>query len=395
MRAVTWQGRQDVRVEDVPDPRIEDATDVIVRITTTGLCGSDLHLYDPLTPFMTPGDVVGHEPMGIVEEVGADVRTLQRGDRVVVPFNISCGTCWTCERGLQSQCETTQNRDQGTGASLFGFSEALRAGARRPGRVPPRAVRRHPADQGARGAVRRPVRLPLRRAADRVAVRRVRRHPRRRHRDGARRRPDRRHGGPHRDAPRPPRHRGRPGAGAARACARPRRGDPRPPRRRLRRDPGPGARAHRRTRSGRRHRRCRARGARLPHRRGGDEGTGAASQAGAGSRDDQGRHRPARRPPPRDRERPARRHRLHRRRVRRRRGPHAPDADVRQADPVPHGPGERAALERRHPRAPRGGRDHLGVEDFATHRLPLEDAPQAYASFRDKADGMVKVLFQP
>ncbi len=123
MRAVTWQGRQDVRVEDVPDPRIEDATDVVVRITTTGLCGSDLHLYDPLTPFMTPGDVVGHEPMGIVEEVGADVRTLQRGDRVVVPFNISCGTCWTCERGLQSQCETTQNRDQGTGASLFGFSK--------------------------------------------------------------------------------------------------------------------------------------------------------------------------------------------------------------------------------------------------------------------------------
>lgn len=123
MRAVTWQGRKDMRVEDVPDPGIEESTDVIVRITTTGLCGSDLHLYDPLTPFMTPGDVVGHEPMGIVEETGADVRSLQRGDRVVVPFNVSCGTCWTCDQGLHSQCETTQNRDQGTGASLFGYSK--------------------------------------------------------------------------------------------------------------------------------------------------------------------------------------------------------------------------------------------------------------------------------
>ena len=123
MRAVTWQGRKDMRVEDVPDPTIEEPTDVIVRITTTGLCGSDLHLYDPLTPFMTPGDVVGHEPMGIVEEVGPDVVSLQRGDRVVVPFNVSCGTCWMCDQGLHSQCETTQNRDQGTGASLFGYSK--------------------------------------------------------------------------------------------------------------------------------------------------------------------------------------------------------------------------------------------------------------------------------
>lgn len=123
MRAVTWQGRNDMQVIDVPDARIEEATDVVVRITSTGLCGSDLHLYDPLTPFMTPGDVVGHEPMGVVEDVGASVQTLKRGDRVVVPFNVSCGTCWMCERGLHSQCETTQNRDQGTGASLFGYSK--------------------------------------------------------------------------------------------------------------------------------------------------------------------------------------------------------------------------------------------------------------------------------
>jgi len=112
-----------MRVTDVPDPRIEEPTDVLVQITSTGLCGSDLHLYDPLTPFMTPGDVVGHEPMGVVTDVGADVTSLRKGDRVVVPFNVSCGECWMCGRGLHSQCETTQNRDQGTGASLFGYSK--------------------------------------------------------------------------------------------------------------------------------------------------------------------------------------------------------------------------------------------------------------------------------
>ncbi len=123
MKAVTWQGRQDMQVIDVPDPVIEEPTDIVVDITSTGLCGSDLHLYDPLTPFMTDGDVVGHEPMGIVREVGSAVETLQVGDRVVVPFNISCGSCWMCDRGLFSQCETTQNRESGTGASLFGYSK--------------------------------------------------------------------------------------------------------------------------------------------------------------------------------------------------------------------------------------------------------------------------------
>lgn len=122
MQAVTWQGKRDIRVEEVPDPRIIEDDDIVVEITSTALCGSDLHLYDVLTGFMTPGDVVGHEPMGVVAETGPAVRELRVGDRVVVPFNVSCGTCWMCRHQLHSQCETTQNREQGTGASLFGYS---------------------------------------------------------------------------------------------------------------------------------------------------------------------------------------------------------------------------------------------------------------------------------
>ena len=123
MRAVTWQGKRDVRVESVPDPRIIDPDDVIVRITSTGICGSDLHLYEVLGPFLDPGDILGHEPMGVVEEIGPQVTGLQAGDRVVVPVNVSCGTCWMCGQRLHSQCETTQVRERGTGASLFGFSK--------------------------------------------------------------------------------------------------------------------------------------------------------------------------------------------------------------------------------------------------------------------------------
>jgi threonine dehydrogenase-like Zn-dependent dehydrogenase len=123
MKAVTWHGRRDVRVEEVPDPIIKESNDAIVRITSSGLCGSDLHLYETLSPFMGQGDVLGHEPMGIVEEVGKDLTDLKVGDRVVLPFQISCGSCWMCDRGLYTQCETTQVRDQGMGAALFGFSK--------------------------------------------------------------------------------------------------------------------------------------------------------------------------------------------------------------------------------------------------------------------------------
>jgi threonine dehydrogenase-like Zn-dependent dehydrogenase len=123
VKAVTWQGRRDLAVLDVPDPRIEQPTDAVVRITSTAICGSDLHLYELLGPFLERGDVLGHESMGIVEEVGSEVTSLRVGQRVVVPFNIACGACFMCRRGLQSQCETTQNVEYGTGASLFGYTK--------------------------------------------------------------------------------------------------------------------------------------------------------------------------------------------------------------------------------------------------------------------------------
>ena len=118
------EGRErDVGVETVPDPTIVEPTDAIIRVTSSGLCGSDLHLYEVMAPFMTAGDILGHEPMGIVEAVGAGVTNLTVGDRVVVPFNISCGTCTMCVDGLQSQCETTQVREYGCGAALFGYTK--------------------------------------------------------------------------------------------------------------------------------------------------------------------------------------------------------------------------------------------------------------------------------
>ncbi|WP_119730657.1 zinc-dependent alcohol dehydrogenase [Thermomonospora amylolytica] len=123
MKAVTWHGKRDVRVEQVPDPALKEPTDAIVRITTTAICGSDLHLYEVLGPFIGEGDILGHEPMGIVEEVGPEVSHIRPGDRVVIPFNISCGHCHMCGLRLYAQCETTQVRDQGMGAALFGYTK--------------------------------------------------------------------------------------------------------------------------------------------------------------------------------------------------------------------------------------------------------------------------------
>lgn len=129
MQAVTWQGKRNVQVRDIAEPRIQEPGDAVVRVTSTAICGSDLHLYELLGPYMTPGDVLGHEAIGVVEEVGSEVAGLSAGDRVVVPFQISCGDCAMCRQGLMTQCETTQVRDQGCGAALFGYSKLY-------GRVP-------------------------------------------------------------------------------------------------------------------------------------------------------------------------------------------------------------------------------------------------------------------
>src|SRR5437762_5573183 len=118
MKALTWQGKRVVRVEQVPDPRIEEPTDVVIRVTSSGICGSDLHLYEVMGAFMEEGDILGHEPMGVVEEVGSEVTQIKPGDRVVIPFNISCGNCFMCNQGLYSQCETTQVHEYGKGAAL-------------------------------------------------------------------------------------------------------------------------------------------------------------------------------------------------------------------------------------------------------------------------------------
>jgi threonine dehydrogenase-like Zn-dependent dehydrogenase len=123
MKALTWQGNENVSVDQVDDPTIEKPNDAIIKVTSTAICGSDLHLYSILGAFIDPGDILGHEPMGIVEEVGPDVEHIAKGDRVVIPFNISCGHCWMCDQKLFAQCETTQNRDQGRGASLFGYTK--------------------------------------------------------------------------------------------------------------------------------------------------------------------------------------------------------------------------------------------------------------------------------
>ena len=123
MKALAWHGKRDVRVDNVPDPSIHEPNDAVIRITTTAICGSDLHLYEVLTMFMDEGDILGHEPIGVVEEVGSEATNLSVGDRVVIPFQVSCGHCFMCERGLQTQCETTQVREEGMGAALFGYTK--------------------------------------------------------------------------------------------------------------------------------------------------------------------------------------------------------------------------------------------------------------------------------
>ncbi len=123
MRAVTWQAKRKVEVKDVPDPVIQDPTDAIIKITSSAICGSDLHLYEVMTPFMEKDDILGHEPMGIVQEVGSAVTNVKPGDRVVIPFSIACGECRMCQKGLTTQCEVTQVREQDRCAAMFGYTK--------------------------------------------------------------------------------------------------------------------------------------------------------------------------------------------------------------------------------------------------------------------------------
>ena len=201
MKAAVWHGKRDVRVDTVPDPTIEEPTDAIVRITSTGLCGSDLHLYEVMGPFMTEGDILGHEPMGIVEAVGSGVTHI-----APVIGSSSRSTSPAVTASCAARAAVAVRDDPGPrarqGRRPLRLHEALRPGARRPGRAaagPPGPVR---TDQGAPRSVRRPLRLPLRRPADGVAGRAVRRHPRRRDGRRARSRPDRLDGLSHRHPPR-------------------------------------------------------------------------------------------------------------------------------------------------------------------------------------------------
>ena len=132
MKALCWHGKNDLRVDTVPDPVIQEPTDVIIRVTSTAICGSDLHLFDGYQPTMEPGDILGHEPMGVVVEVGSGVSKLKKGDRVVVPFVIACGSCFYCSKTLFSCCDTTNPNAKmaekmmgHSPAGLFGFSHML------------------------------------------------------------------------------------------------------------------------------------------------------------------------------------------------------------------------------------------------------------------------------
>jgi len=123
MKALTWHGKGDVRIDTHPDPELEAPTDILIKVTATAICGSDLHLFDGMMPAMKEGDIIGHEPMGEVIEVGSEVTQFRKGDRVVVPFTISCGHCWFCDHQLYSLCDTT-NPDAEAAAKIMGHAPA-------------------------------------------------------------------------------------------------------------------------------------------------------------------------------------------------------------------------------------------------------------------------------
>ena len=123
MKALCWHGRNDMRVDTVDDPKIEDDRDVVIKVTATGICGSDLHLMTDAAPALQAGDIIGHEPMGVVEEVGRGVTNLKKGDRVVVPFTLACGSCWFCRKDLYSACDNS-NRNAEQARKVMGHSPA-------------------------------------------------------------------------------------------------------------------------------------------------------------------------------------------------------------------------------------------------------------------------------
>ena len=362
-----------MQITDVPDPKIEQPTDAIIKVTSTGLCGSDLHLYSVLGAFIDPGDVLGHEPMGIVEEVGSEVENIQAGDRVVIPFNISCGHCWMCERQYFAQCETTQNRDQEKGASLFGYTKMY-------GQVPGGQAEYLRVPQAQFG----PIRVPTGRRTSASSTCRTSSLPRGR-------------------------------ASSSRRCPT------------AARWPSSASARSARWRAASRATRATESSASTwsPERlemarryeaetidtsdvddvseviRGMTEGRGADSVLEAVGMEAHGA--PVRKarpgglglPPRRDREAADRkcrnrpdvgplrllrlgspsRHGFDLRRLRRPAGPDSDDADLRQGRQPQHGSGSRQALDRRHPAAGDDDDDPLGTEDFATHKLPLTEAP--------------------
>ncbi len=393
MKAVTWQGKRDVRVEDVADPIIKEPTDIVVRVTTTGICGSDLHLYEVLGPFMTPGDVLGHEPMGIVEEVGADghPRAGRRpgGDaRSRSPAaTATCATpgCRPSARRRRSASRVAAPRCSAT-AACTGPSRAAR-----PSSCGCPQAAEH-GDQGPGGAAGRAVRLPVRRAPDRLAGRGVRGHSRRRHASSCSASGRSATWPAHRRAPRAPGHRRRP---------RPRPAGPGAPRGNEVLDSAPSVTAWRRR--PRTHRRARPG---LGDRRRRHGGAAAAPGSSPTTRPDCS---PT--PWPRKVMQTAGTDRLTAlraaidivrrggtislsRRVRRHGRPAADAGAVRQADPAAHGSGQCPAL---------GAADHAAAHrrgsarrrTFATHRVSLADAPAAYERFQRKLDGTVKVLINP
>ena len=256
MKAAVWHGPRDVRVDEVEDPKIEEPTDAVIKITSSAICGSDLHLYEILSPFMTEGDILGHEPMGIVEEVGPEVTHIKPGDRVVDPLQHLLRPLLDVRPpALRPVRDDPEPRGRKRRLAVR-LHQALRPGAGRAGRVPARAAGALRADQGARGPARRPLPLPLRRAADLLAGGRVRGDPGGRLGRRLRARPDRPDDRPHRRPQRRAGDRRRPRPRAARAGgeARDRDARPRRARRHLRRDPrddrGPRHRRARSTRSG-------------------------------------------------------------------------------------------------------------------------------------------------